>query len=75
MGVRKLAAWMGLVEDGRYRTDDPVDHDAEGEATNDVYVDEEPSQEISRVAPIRRPAQLTPVEHKEVADLSRMPPL
>ncbi|QXT64347.1 cell division protein SepF [Tessaracoccus palaemonis] len=72
VGVRKLAAWMGLVEDGRYRTDDPVDHDAEGEATNDVYVDEEPSQEISKVAPIRRPAQLTPVEHKEVADLSRI---
>lgn len=71
MGVRKLAAWMGLVEDGRYHADDPVDSDLEEEATNDVYVDEEPSQEISKVAPIRRPAPVAPVE-KEVADLSRI---
>ena len=58
MGVRKLAAWMGLVEDGRYVDDDQ--RDAEGEElTSDVYVDDEPSQ-------------LTPVAEKEVADLSRI---
>ena len=70
MGVRKLAAWMGLVEDGRYQTDDPIDDE---EATNEVYVDE-PSQEVSKVSqlPARRPTQLTPVAEKEVADLSRI---
>ena len=59
MGVRKIAAWMGLVEDGRYQTDDPIDDE---EATNEVYVDE-PSQEVSKVSqlPTRRPAPLAPV--------------
>ncbi len=73
MGVRKLAAWMGLVEDGRYVDDDQ--RDAEGEElTSDVYVDDEPSQEVSKVSqlPARRPTQLTPVAEKEVADLSRI---
>lgn len=75
MGVRKLAAWMGLVEDGRYR-DDEID-DADGELTDDVYVDEdEPSAEVSRVQalPQRRPKPVTPVRpvQKEVADLSRI---
>ena len=73
MGVRKLAAWMGLVEDGRYVDDDQ--RDAEGEElTSDVYVDDEPSQEVSKVSqlPSRRPTQLTPVAQKEVADLSRI---
>ena len=70
MGVRKLAAWMGLVEDGRYQTDDPIDDE---EATNEVYVDE-PSQEVSKVSqlPTRRPAPLAPVASKEVADISRI---
>ena len=56
MGVRKLAAWMGLVEDGRYREDE-ID-DTDGELTDDVFVEEEePSAEISRVQalPQRRP--------------------
>ncbi len=70
MGVRKIAAWMGLVEDGRYQTDDPIDDE---EATNEVYVDE-PSQEVSKVSqlPTRRPAPLAPVASKEVADISRI---
>jgi cell division inhibitor SepF len=70
VGVRKIAAWMGLVEDGRYQTDDPIDDE---EATNEVYVDE-PSQEVSKVSqlPTRRPAPLAPVASKEVADISRI---
>ncbi len=70
MGVRKLAAWMGLVEDGRYQTEDPIDDE---EATNEVYVDE-PSQEVSKVSqlPTRKSPSLTPVASKEVADLSRI---
>ena len=74
MGVRKLAAWMGLVEDGRYDNDER--YDADGELTSDVYVDEdEPSRELSKVAPLparRPPTQLTPVVEKEVADISRI---
>ncbi|MFD0864758.1 cell division protein SepF [Tessaracoccus lubricantis] len=66
---------MGLVEDGRYR-DDEID-DAEGELTDDVYVEEdEPSAEVSRVQPLpqRRPKPVAPVAQaqKEVADLSRI---
>jgi cell division inhibitor SepF len=70
VGVRKIAAWMGLVEDGRYQTDDPIDDE---EATNEVYVDE-PSQEVSKVSqlPVRKSASLTPVATKEVADISRI---
>lgn len=69
MGVRKIAAWMGLVEDGRYQTEDPIDDE---EATNEVYVDE-PSQEVTKVSqlPTRKSPSLTPVS-KEVADLSRI---
>lgn len=75
MSVRKLAAWMGLVEDGRYREDE-ID-DTDGELTDDVFVEEEePSAEISRVQalPQRRPKPVTPVApaQKEVADLSRI---
>ncbi len=71
MGVRKLAAWMGLVEDGRY-DNEPLDTDAE--LTSDVYLDEESARETASVAPlpVRRPTQLTPVVEKEVADLSRI---
>lgn len=75
MGVRKLAAWMGLVEDGRYRDDEIDDAD---ELTDDVYIDEdeEPSAEVSRVQalPQRRPKPVAPVApvQKEVADLSRI---
>lgn len=71
MGVRKLAAWMGLVEDGRY---DNESFDADSELTSDVYVDEEPVREAPPVAqlPARRPPQIVPVAEKEVADLSRI---
>ena len=71
MGVRQLAAWMGLVEDGRYRDEDHRDDDAE--LTDDVYVDEE-SEEMSKVAslPTRRPTVVPPAAQKEVADLSRI---
>ncbi|MBK7821562.1 MAG: cell division protein SepF [Tessaracoccus sp.] len=60
---------MGLVEDGRYQTEDPIDDE---EATNEVYVDE-PSQEVTKVSqlPTRKSPSLTPVS-KEVADLSRI---
>lgn len=70
MGVRKLAAWMGLVEDGRYQDDDDR-YDAEGEFTDDIEM--EPSTEVSTVAPLptRRPVAPAPVA-KEVADLSRI---
>lgn len=75
MGVRKLAAWMGLVEDGRYQDDDI--NDADDELTDDVYVDEdEPSAEVSRVQalPQRRPKPVAavPAPQKEVADMSRI---
>jgi cell division inhibitor SepF len=60
---------MGLVEDGRYQTDDPIDDE---EATNEVYVDE-PSQEVSKVSQLpTRKSPLAPVATKEVADLSRI---
>lgn len=39
MGVRKLAEWMGLVEDGRYS--DPKDELSE-EYSVDEYVEPEP---------------------------------
>ena len=71
MGVRQLAAWMGLVEDGRYRDEDHRDDD--GELTVDVYVEEE-SEEMSKAAspPTRRPTVVPPAAQKEVADLSRI---
>ena len=72
MGVRKLAAWIGLVEDGRYQNDEL---DNEGELTDDVYVDEE-SQITSNVAPLpsvtRRPTPIAPAVKKEIADMSRI---
>ena len=47
MGVKKLAAWMGHVEDDRYRDEA---HD-DGDLTDDIYVDEE-TEEMSKVAPL-----------------------
>lgn len=69
MGVKKLAAWMGLVEDDRYRDEA---HD-DGDLTDDIYVDEE-SEEMSKVAPLptRRPTAVAAVPQPEVADLSRI---
>ncbi|CAL8967888.1 Cell division protein SepF [Tessaracoccus sp. O5.2] len=70
MGVRKLAAWMGLVEDGRYRDDEHQDVD---DLTDDFEVYEE-REEMNPVAPLptRRPTPVTPLPQKEVADLSRI---
>ncbi len=71
MGVRKLAAWMGLVEDGRYVDDEQQDVD---DLTDDFDMseDREESEEMSKVSslPTRRPT-VAPVA-KEVADLSRI---
>jgi cell division inhibitor SepF len=68
VGVKKLAAWMGLVEDDRYRDEATDDADL----TDDIYVDEE-SVEMSKVAPLptRRPT-VAAVPQPEVADLSRI---
>jgi len=69
VGVKKLAAWMGLVEDDRYRDEA---HD-DGDLTDDIYVDEE-TEEMSKVAPLptRRPTAVAAVPQPEVADLSRI---
>lgn len=74
MGVRRLAEWIGIVEDSRYR--DQEDEVSE-EYSADVYVDEEPSrQEVSKVARLpERPERRRPVAaapEPEVADISRI---
>ena len=70
MGVRKLAEWMGLVEDSRYS--DPAE-EASFELTEDVYVDEEPEEPVSRVSklPQQRP-QMSIATEPELADISRI---
>ena len=77
MGVRNIAAWMGLVDDGRY--DRNTDEEQSAELTDDVYVDEdeELSEEMSVPQPRTRPrstATHTPKvkTEPEVADLSRI---
>ncbi len=76
MGLRSVAAWMGLVEDGRYRDAERLEDDAE-------YTDEvepEVSEESATVAalPTQRPVAVPsppsppPAPQKEVADLSRI---
>lgn len=76
MGVRRLAEWMGIVEDDRYK-----DRDVEvsEEFSQDVYVDDEPVEEVSRVARLperpernerRRPVAVA--GEPEVADISRI---
>lgn len=76
MGLRRVAEWMGIVEDGRYK--DSEDELSE-EYSTDVYVDE-PNQEVSSVARLperperperRRPVAAVAVE-PEVADISRI---
>ncbi|MCC2593381.1 cell division protein SepF [Tessaracoccus sp. OS52] len=67
---------MGIVEDDRYKDHDEVSE----EFSQDVYVDEEPVEEVSRVARLpertaqrperRRPAMV--VTEPEVADISRI---
>lgn len=71
VGVRKLAEWMGLVEDSRYT--DPAD-EASAELTEDVYVDDEPEEQVSRVSklPQQRPAMSVAPSVPEVADISRI---
>lgn len=76
MGLRSVAAWMGLVEDGRYRDAERLEDEAE-------YADEvesEASEENATVAalPTQRPVAVPsppsppPAPQKEVADLSRI---
>ena len=74
MGVRKLAAWIGLVEDGRYQSED--EYTSEGELTDEVYVEEEQSVRATpssvSALPTRRPQVVAPIATKEVADMSRI---
>lgn len=78
MGVRRLAEWMGIVEDGRYKEQD---EEFSEELSQDVYVDEEPVEEVSRVSRLpERPERERPVRRRpvavapepEVADISRI---
>lgn len=71
MGVRKLAEWMGLVEDSRYT--DPAE-EASAEFTEDVYVDDEPEEEVSPVSklPQQRPTAGVAASTPELADISRI---
>ena len=71
MGVRKLAEWMGLVEDSRYS--DPAE-EASADLTEDVYIDEEPEELVSRVSklPQHRPTVSVAPSTPEVADISRI---
>ncbi len=75
MGIRDLAAWVGLVDDGRY---DRKDDELSAELTDDVYVrdEDEPSEEASEVVPVeprKRPRSVAPQKPQpEVADLSRI---
>ena len=74
MGLRSVAAWMGLVEDGRYRDQDELDNEVE---YSEEDVVEEASEATANVAPLpsRRavsPTPPPPVPAKQVADLSRI---
>lgn len=75
MGVRSIAAWMGLVDDGRYERNDD---EQSQELTDDVYVDDEDeySEEASEVVPVeprKRPRAVAKTNKEpEVADLSRI---
>ena len=71
MGVRKLAEWMGLVEDSRYA--DPAE-EVSAELTEDVYIDEEPEELVSRVSkvPQERAHVSVASTEPEVADISRI---
>lgn len=68
MGVRRLAEWIGLVEDGRY--DDGLDEDSR-EA--EIYVEDSEAVEVAPVAslPNRHRAD-APVPEPQRADLSRI---
>ena len=63
MGVRKLAEWMGLVEDGRYS--DPKDELSE-EYSVDEYAEPEPEPrpvaKLHRHPHAARPATVTPAQ-------------
>ncbi|RMB60267.1 cell division protein SepF [Tessaracoccus antarcticus] len=62
---------MGLVEDSRYT--DPSE-EVSAELTEDVYVDEEPEELVSRVSklPQQRPHVSVATTEPEVADISRI---
>ena len=77
MGVRNIAAWMGLVDDGRY--DRKNDDEPSAEITDDVYVDEDDEYSVEESEPVavqprKRPrvAQPPRQQTEEVADLSRI---
>lgn len=69
MGVRRLAEWIGLVEDDRYRDDESSE-----DLTSDVYQDEQ--EEPSQVAHLsqRRVAAIAPAPEPtpQKADVSRI---
>ena len=76
MGVRKLAEWMGLVEDGRY-------NDVRDELSEEYVAEEYEEYEPSEAAPVSRPVQRRPQtppppavpetpSTPQVADISRI---
>lgn len=68
MGVRRLAEWIGLVEDGRY--DDELDEDSR-EA--EIYVEESEVGEVAPVASLpNRNRVAAPTPEPQRADLSRI---
>lgn len=72
MGVRRMAEWIGLVVDDRYR-DEHTGAVVAGELTEDVYVDESPRDEENVVTPLpQQRERFVPVAEPEVADLSRI---
>lgn len=72
MGLRNIAAWIGLVDDGRYDRDPSQ---LEEELADDGYVEEESVVEELPAAPEARTRPRTVVakeKEPEVADLSRI---
>ena len=71
MGVRKLAERMGLVEDSRYAD---TAEEVSDERSEDVYIDEEPVELVSRVSklPQQRAHVSVASTEPEVADISRI---
>lgn len=76
MGVRKMAEWIGLVVDDRYR-DERTSTDVANELTEDVYVEENPRGGDKVVTPLPQQRQrfvpvAQPEPETEAADLSRI---
>ena len=69
MGVRKLAEWMGIVEDDRYRDQD---EELSEEFSQEIY-SEDAAEEVDNVAKL--PSRQRPVavaSEPQVADISRI---